>query len=111
MTPLFIVVTLVLAAPSEPAGLVKVGSGVREATFLRVRAYEATLFVERLENVERALEGGAGRLRVEVVMLRSVGREQAAKAWGEAVLKSAGPVPDDVSAELAAFSRWLPDFQ
>lgn len=89
---------------------IEIGSGVREATILRVRAYRATLFVERRPASSAAiLTGDAGAVRVEVEFLRDVDKRQGAQAWAQAIAKSAAPLSAPLAREVDALERWIPD--
>lgn len=101
-------VTLADAITVEGKPLVLNGLGVRKATIFRVKVYVAGLYLERRSHNAADIIRSEQVKRLDVVMLRSVDRDDAVDAWRES-LKRNGADMVKLKARFDQLASWISD--
>jgi hypothetical protein len=90
--------------------LVLNGTGVRKATFLKVKVYVAGLYLERPTTDARAILDGNQPKQMEMVFVHKVGRKDIVKAWEEGFSKNAAANLPALRSRITKLNSWMSDF-
>jgi Chalcone isomerase-like len=86
--------------------LVLNGIGLREATFLRVKAYVGALYLEKRSSDPQEVIGSQQRKQVMMEFLRDIDRDQLASGWTDSLRKIGG---ETMQASISQFASLIDD--
>ena len=85
------------------------GSGLRLATFLKVKVYVGALYLETPSHDGDQIAASGGIKRVEMVFVRDVGAGKIKDAWAEGCEKNCGPAAEAMKPGIAKLQALTPD--
>jgi hypothetical protein len=89
--------------------LVLNGMGLREATWLKIKAYVAGLYLEARSSDADAILRAELPKRIVFVFVRSVGRKRIIKEWDECLKANVGEDFAVLEDRVATLHTWMPD--
>jgi hypothetical protein len=92
----------------EGRTLVLNGTGVRKATWLRIKVYVAGLYLEEKSSDADAILHPGRAKRVALVFVRAVDRDDLLKAWDESFKENAGRDFAALETRIATLHGWMP---
>jgi hypothetical protein len=91
--------------------LVLNGTGLRQATALKVNVYVAALYVGKTSTERNAILDPAAPKELVLQFVRNVGAADLSKGWNEGFEKNANAQSSSLKERIATLDRWMTDMK